>query len=64
MNERKVGPIRHAPWSKKLKTFYVNGAFAHEVQIGPLVLQWFHERWERAKLFNRFHFWKDRYWKR
>lgn len=61
----KDGPIkiRHAPWSEKLKTFYLNGSFAHEVQVGPLVFQWFHEKWEHAKLFKRFHFWKDRYWR-
>jgi hypothetical protein len=59
-----VGPIRHAPWSKRFKTFYVNGSFAHELQIGPAVIQWFHEHWERAKFFGRLHIWKDRHWRR
>jgi hypothetical protein len=62
--EGKTIKIRHAPWSKWLKTFYVNGSFAHEVQIGPAVVQWFHKPWERAKLFGRLHFWRDMYWRR
>jgi hypothetical protein len=59
------GPIkiRHAPWSKWLKTFYVNGSFAHEIQVGPVVAQWFHEPWERAIFFDRLHFWRDKFWR-
>lgn len=33
-----VGPIRHAPWSRRFKTFYVNGWHSHELQVGPIVV--------------------------
>jgi hypothetical protein len=55
--------IRHAPWSRWFKTFYVNGSYAHELQIGSLVIQWFHEPWKEALFFDRLHFWRDRHWK-
>lgn len=45
---KEVGPIRHAPWSKWFKTFYCNGNYAHELQVGPVVLQLFHHKFPGA----------------
>lgn len=57
----KVGPIRHAPWSKFFKTFYCHGNVAHELQVGPLVIQVFYISHPE---FGRLHVWRDMYWRR
>lgn len=36
-------PIHHAPWSRRFTTYYCNGWFAHEIQIGRTVIQWAHK---------------------
>jgi hypothetical protein len=41
-------------------TLLVRGHSAHEVQIGPIVIQRFYRRW-RGK---RWHVWVDRMWRR
>lgn len=55
--------IHHAPWSKKFRTHWYKGTYAYEIQIGPMVIQWFYEPWDRATLFKRLNIWKDRYWR-
>jgi hypothetical protein len=56
--------LYHAPWTKSFKTFVLKGAFAYELQLGPVVLQWFYEPWPDARWLNhRLHIWKDRFWR-
>lgn len=66
--------IHHAPWSKWFKTFYCKGSYAHELQVGPVVIQWFYQPWYhddpakqrlRGRLFgHHLHVWCDAYWQR
>ncbi len=51
--------LYHAPWSRRFKTYMLKGAFAYELQIGPLVVQWFYNEWEGKKA----HAWLDPYWR-
>lgn len=60
--------IHHAPWSRRFTTFYCRGQFAHELQIGPVVIQWFYESSDHRRCSTiysrgRLHVWKDRYWR-
>ena len=34
-----IGWLYHAPWSRRFKTFYCRGSWAHELQVGPIVIQ-------------------------
>lgn len=52
--------IHHAPWSRWLKTFYLKGQYAYEIQFGPLIVQWFYKKFEGRHL----RFGKDPYWRR
>lgn len=56
----KVGPIRHAPWSRWFKTFYCHGYFSRELQVGPLVFQFAHKYHQST---GRLHVWHDKYWR-
>jgi hypothetical protein len=60
---RRPGPIRRAPWSRHLKTEWLAGAAAYELQLGPVVIQWFYCRHEKARLFGHLHIWRDPYWR-
>ena len=40
--------IRRAPWDRRLTTFYCNGWFAHEIQVGKTVLQYAHKPVDRT----------------
>lgn len=55
-DERSVGPIRHAPWSRWFRTHYCNGWHSHELQIGPVVI---YVRHSDHKVTIR----KDAYWR-
>lgn len=50
-----------APWSRWFTTYYLRGVFAHEVQIGPLVMQV--RRRNKQWAFGLVHVWKDAYWR-
>jgi hypothetical protein len=54
--------IHHAPWSRHFKTMAYRGAFAYELQVGPLVFQWFHGH-HRHPDGKRIAVWKDRFWR-
>lgn len=72
---RAPGPIHHAPWSSRFKTMWYRGAFAYELQVGPVVLQWFYQPFNppglrfgrryagRGFFGHRLHIWQDRFWR-
>lgn len=56
--------IHRAPWSGRFTTWFAAGRIAYEVQVGPLVVQWFYEPHQVARLCGgRLHLWRDRYWR-
>jgi hypothetical protein len=61
-------PIHHVPWSQRFLTLCCAGSYAYEVQVGPLVIQWFykhhkHKHPRRTRLLRRLHLWRDPYWR-
>ncbi len=55
--------IHYAPWTQRFKTVCCAGRTAYELQVGPLVIQWFYKPNTRAQLFGHLHLWRDRYWR-
>lgn len=56
--------VHHAPWSRYFTTFCFRGAFAYELQVGPLVIQRFYQPLDHAGhglKVGRWLFWRDRY---
>lgn len=56
-----VGPIHHAPWSRKVRTMCFRGSRAYEVQVGCWVVQWFYDKPAPQAGHGRFHVWRDLY---
>lgn len=48
---------------QRFKMLCCTGSRAYEIQAGPLVIQWFYERFEHARLFGRLHIWRDPHWR-
>lgn len=54
--------IHHAPWSRWFRTMAYRGAFAYELQVGPVVVQWFHVD-PPDFAHGRLLVWRDRFWR-
>jgi hypothetical protein len=39
------------------------GLVAYEVQVGPLVIQWFHKHHRRSHRLGRLRLWRDPFWR-
>lgn len=50
-----------APWTRYFKTFYLRGRYAHELQLGPIVIQILRrgQTWQ----FGCVNIWKDHFWR-
>lgn len=55
--------IHYAPWSGRFKTLCFAGLVAYEVQLGPLVIQWFYKHHRQPRPLGRLRLWRDPFWR-
>lgn len=52
--------VHKAPWDSKFQTFWFKGNAAYELQIGPVVFQWFYTPTPGR---SRWRMWTDPFWR-